>query len=81
MTDKELRHSDFQWFVKNHKPLYEIYGEAYLAIKNKLVIGVYKSFAEGIHETEKREPLGTFIIQYNNGTPSGYTTCIGAAWT
>lgn len=58
-----LRSSDYEWFRMNHKILYEKYGECFLVIKNKTIIGVYKNIHEGIRETEKNEEKGTFIIQ------------------
>ena len=67
---------DFEWFIENYDSLYKSFGECYLAIKDKKVIGKYASFAEGVHETEKTEKLGSFIIQQCNGDVSGYTSYI-----
>ncbi|MBQ7152997.1 MAG: hypothetical protein IJR83_03550 [Clostridia bacterium] len=65
--------SDFKWYKRNLRKLYEQYGDCYLAIKKKTVLGAYSSFAEGVHETEKREKLGTFIVQKCGPDESAYT--------
>ena len=54
---------EYKWFVSNSKKLYNKYGDVYVAIKNNKVIGKYKTFAEGVIKTKKREKIGTFIIQ------------------
>lgn len=56
-------HDDFVWFEENYRELQEQYGDSFLAIKNRNVIGVYDSYAAGVRETQKTEPIGTFIIQ------------------
>ena len=53
-------------------------GVSYLAIKNKTVLGSYSSYAEALHETEKSEPIGSFIIQFCNGNETGYTNYISS---
>ena len=72
--DRQLR--DFKWFKRNNKKLYAKYGNSYLAIKNKKVLGVFSSYAEGVRETSKTELLGTFIVQHCTGDESGYTEYI-----
>lgn len=54
---------DFEWFENHYREFQSKYGNAFLAIKNKQVIGVYKSYGDGVRETQKTEKLGTFIIQ------------------
>ena len=55
--------SDFEWFVENYDALCEQYGDSCLAIKNRSVIGAYKTFDDALLETAKSEELGTFLIQ------------------
>jgi hypothetical protein len=78
MSNMELQETDYKWFLENYKMLYEQYGVSYLAIKNKTVLGSYSSYAEALHETEKSEPIGSFIIQYCNGNETGYTNYISS---
>lgn len=52
---------DFHWFVKNYDKLSLKYDNRYIVIKNKKVIGDYKSYSEVLSKT--KEPLGSFIIQ------------------
>ena len=73
-----MQDKDFQWFIENYSALFSKYGTSYLAIKERAVIGVFHSYAEGVVETSKREPLGTFIIQECNGDESGYTNYISS---
>ena len=71
---------DFDWFVENYDTLHEQYGNGFLAIKNKTVLGVYPSYAEGVKETQKTEELGTFIVQECNGSPLAYNSCIASTY-
>ena len=69
---------DFKWFEDNYSELQSKYGNAFLAIKNKKVIGVYYSYGKGVRETQKNEELGTFIIQECNKNYIAYTCCIAS---
>jgi len=57
---------DYIWFKNNYQSLQEKYGNAFLAIKNKQILGVYSSYGEGVEVTAKSEPMGTFIVQECN---------------
>ncbi len=78
MNDKQRQEADYKWFLENYKHLFERYGISYLAIKDQNVQGVYSSYPEALHETEKAEPVGSFIIQYCNGDETGYTNYIAS---
>jgi hypothetical protein len=78
MSDRQLQEIDYKWFLENYHQLYDKYGVAYLAIKGQKVLGKYTSYAEALHETEKAEPIGSFIIQYCNGNETGYTNYISS---
>ena len=67
---------DFRWFVDNYDNIYKQYGKCFVAIKNKQIIGVYRTYADGVHETAKTQKMGTFIVQFCNGDKSGYTAHI-----
>ncbi len=54
---------DFKWFIDHYDEIEKKYGDSFVAIKNKKILGSYKSYAEGVRETEKTEELGTFIVQ------------------
>lgn len=68
-----MQNSDFEWFVQNILKLYKLYGNKYIAIKNKTVLGVYDSYSEGIEQTRTTEELGTFIVQELGSDESVYT--------
>lgn len=74
MPINDCQQEDFEWFLEHYNEFYEQYGVCYLGIKNKEVIGIYTSYAEGVQLCkEQGYELGTFIIQYCNGKESGYT--------
>lgn len=54
---------DYKWFMSNLQKLFREYGYAYLAIKDEKVLGAYDNYAQGVKETLKTEPLGSFIVQ------------------
>lgn len=70
--------NEYKWFLENYDDLFVQYGTVYLAIKNKTVLGVYKSYAEGVKETLRKEDPGTFIVQQCNGNESAYTNYISS---
>ena len=63
MEDKERQDRDFEWYENNLALLYSQYGHAFLAIQDKRVIGVYRTYADGVRETSKKNRIGTFIVQ------------------
>ena len=71
-----MQKDDYDWFLKNYNALYAEYGQKYLAIKNHTVLGTYASYAEAVRNTEKKEELGTFIVQLCNGDETAYTNYI-----
>ena len=73
-----MQNADFEWFIANYVKLYKKFGSAYLAIKNKTVLGTYESYAEGVCATQKTEELGTFIIQKCGKDESSYTNYISS---
>lgn len=54
---------DYYWFESVYGILRIIYGDSFLAIKDKKVLGAYSSYGEAVRETQKTEHLGTFIVQ------------------
>lgn len=54
---------DFAWFKERYTDFQKKYGESFIAIKNKKILGVYDSYGNGVRETVKTEELGTFIVQ------------------
>lgn len=69
---------DFIWFKEHYNELKNEYGNAFLAIKNKHVIGVYASYADGVKKTSQTEEIGTFIIQECNQQYDAYQCCIAS---
>ena len=73
-----MQKDDFQWFKEHYDELYTRYGNVYLAIKDKTVLGSYATFGDGVRETAKTEQPGTFIVQYCDGTQSAYRNHIAS---
>lgn len=73
-----MQNSDYKWFIDNFSSLFKEYGTAYLAIKNKSVIGVYKTYADGVRGSLTTEEPGTFIVQKCGSDESAYTNYIAS---
>lgn len=63
---------DFTWFKKHYTEFQNKYGNAFIVVKNKKILGIYKSCVEAIRNTEKTEKLGTFIVQECNTQYKAY---------
>jgi len=73
-----MQDKDFIWFKENYMNLFQQYGQSYLAIKNKTVLGSYNSYADAVNDITKNHEIGSFIIQYCNGDESAYTNYISS---
>lgn len=69
---------DFAWFKEHYIEFQNTYGNSFLAIKNKQVIGTYPTYAEGVRNTLKTEEIGTFIIQECNSECEAYQCYIAS---
>lgn len=65
--------SDFEYFKENMIDFYNEYGNKFIAIKDKKVLGVYDTFDDAINETLKTEKLGTFLIQQCTDSDANFT--------
>ena len=65
---------DYNWYKNNYNDLFKKYGNCFLVIKDKEVLGNYVTFAEALKKTKVEYELGSFIIQRCNGTESAYTS-------
>lgn len=73
-----MQDADFEWFKENCYELFKRFGEKYVAIKNKTILGIYESYADGVISTMKSEPAGTFIVQKCGPDETAYTTYISS---
>jgi len=76
MQNDKTQNADYEWFLTHYAELYQKYGEAYIAIKNQMVLGAYETYAEGVRGTLKTEKIGTFIVQLCGEDESAYTNYI-----
>jgi len=54
---------DFDYFLENMEDLYHKYGNKFIALKSRNIIGVYDNFINAYESTLKTEEIGTFLIQ------------------
>jgi len=54
---------DFNYFLENMESFYSTYGQKFVVVKNRSVLGVYDNFDDALETTLKTEELGTFLIQ------------------
>lgn len=73
-----MSNADYKWFVSNYNELYKKYGDCYLVIKNKTVLGSFHSYADGVRAMLGKEELGTFIVQKCTSNTDGYTNYISS---
>lgn len=78
LTDSQL--SDYRWFVGEMPSLYREYGDSYLAIKDKVVIGAYPSFGEAVDGAARELGDDPFIVQRCGVDESAYTANVASAW-
>lgn len=69
---------DFAWFKEHYAEFQKKYGVAFLAIKDKEVLGVYGSYGEAVRKTSAKEKLGTFIVQECNPQYEAYLCSIAS---
>ncbi len=74
--EEENKLEDFNFFIKNYQELFKQYGYAFLAIRNKKILGAYNSIPEAINTLSDKYKLGEYIIQKCTGDESAYETKI-----
>lgn len=76
MCNNDAMYEDFMWFLHNYDQISKDYNRKYVVVKNKQIIGAYDTYADGVSNTKQVEDLGTFIVQYCDGTEDAYTAQI-----
>lgn len=70
-----MKYNDFDWCVEHMPELYERYGNTYVVVSDKTILGVYNSFGVAVESTAGYEP-GSFIVQKVGPDESAYTAYI-----
>lgn len=70
--------ANFEWYLSNAEKLFEMYGNSFIAIKDRQVIGTYSAYGEAVRNTMKTEAPGSFIVQQCGPDESAYTVCISS---
>ena len=73
MYTEENGLQDFEYYVNNLQCLYKKYGDCYLVIRNKVILGSYRTIESALKATRKKYPMGEFIIQKCGPDESAYT--------
>lgn len=71
-------YEDFCWFQENYTDIQSKYGDCFVVIKGKNVIGSHETYAQAVRETEKTEERGTFIVQECHAQGAMYQACIAS---
>ena len=73
------RISDFEYYKSNLKRLFEEYGKCYIAIRNKEILGSYKTLKEAKNALSQSFSTGDYILQKCAEDERAYTTKIMGA--
>ena len=63
MNQNATAEENYDWFEENLPELEKQYGDKYIAIKDKRVIGVYDTKRAAYAYTREKEEIGAFIVQ------------------
>jgi len=63
----------FIWYLEHQNELVKKYNGKFIVIKDNTVVGSYNSSGEALIESEKKFPLGSFIIQECTPGTEAYT--------
>lgn len=77
-TNVEKR-KDFDYFVKHNKEIHEAYGDCYVSIRNKQIIGIFSTEDEAIEVSSSQYGFGNFIVQRCTGTEDSYTNYVASS--
>ena len=54
---------NYEWFVKNYNNIFKEYGECFVCVYNKQIVGKFKTYKDGVLKMSKKYELGSFLIQ------------------
>jgi hypothetical protein len=58
-----MQEEDYQWFLENMPDLYKKYGQTFLIIKEKQVVGGYSTYEDALNSALQTLELGSFLVQ------------------
>ncbi len=70
------RKQDFEFFLNQYDDIFKKYGKCYVSIRNKKIIGVFKTEKEALDISSSEFGFGNFIVQQCNGDETGYTNYV-----
>lgn len=70
-----MQEKDYIWFLDNYSRIHNEYGDSFVVVKNKKVIGSYKTYKDALIKTIKEEKIGSFIIQECGKSKEKSTIC------
>lgn len=66
-------HGEFEFYLANQSKFVAEYNGRVIAIKNRTVIGAFKSYEEAFREVSKEHEEGTFLLQRVSEGNKDYT--------
>lgn len=60
---------DFEYYLAHQDNFAREYEGKVLVIKNKEIIGVYKTEKEAVEKTQREHEIGTFLVQFCSSDP------------
>ena len=73
---EERRYKDYQYFMKHSDAFYAQYGKGFLAIRDKKVLGHFRTIMSAYKSLMKKYPAGTYLIQECFPDKKMYRECI-----
>ena len=67
---------EFLYYLDNQAKIAEVHEGKVLVIKNKTIVGVYKSETDALKESVKIYKLGSFLIQPCSADPESVVTTL-----
>ena len=80
MEQAEIARENYNWFEENLPELEKQYGDKYVAIKEKRIVGVYDDKRSAYTDMREKEELGTFIIQLCSSDKNNTTNFFYTPW-
>lgn len=65
--------ANFHWYLENQDEIVKMYNGKVIAIKDKKIIGAFKTKEEGYWKIQENHKLGTFILQKCSPGEKDYT--------
>ena len=73
MPATKQQNIDYDWYRKNLKKIYKIYGDKFVVISKSKVLESFDTFEDGADFVEKNNLIGKAIVQKSGKDKTAYT--------